>query len=166
MGITVRPLARPDVGAFHEMVRELAEFEKLTDIVTTTREQLEADAFASPPKLRARVAEVDGRLVGYAVYSFVYFSFTGAWLYLDDLYVRADARGTGVGKALLASVADDAITHEFFGMHWLVLDWNERAIRFYDAIGATLSRDWLVERVRTPADLRALADRLRMSTSS
>jgi GNAT superfamily N-acetyltransferase len=95
------------------------------------------------------------------VYTFAYFTFTGQWIYLDDLYVRASERGSGAGKALLASVADHALEAGCFGIHWFVLDWNERAIRFYDAMGARLDREWLVEKVRGPEGIRAFAARLR-----
>ena len=159
--VTVRPLRRADVPELFAMIRELAEFEKLTALVVATRETIEADAFAEPPKFQCRVAEKDGRLVGYAVYTFAYFTFSGSWIYLDDLYVRETERGGGAGKALLAAVADHALEAGCFGIQWFVLDWNERAIRFYDAMGAKVDRSWLVEKVRTPEGLRAFAARLR-----
>jgi len=159
--VSVRPLRRDDVPALFAMILELAEFEKLTHLVVATPEKLAADAFGSPPKFHARVAEKDGRLIGYAVYSFGYFTFTCTWVYLDDLYVRETERGGGAGKALLANVADHAASEGCYGINWFVLDWNERAIRFYDAIGAKLDRSWLVEKVHGPEAIRALAARLR-----
>jgi GNAT superfamily N-acetyltransferase len=158
---SVRPLRRGDVPELFTMIRELAEFEKLTHLFVTTPAKLEADAFASPPRFHARVAEQGGRLVGYAVYTFAYFTFTGAWIYLDDLYVRESERGNGAGKALLASVADHALEAGCLGIQWFVLDWNERAIRFYEAMGAKLEQGWLVEKVRGPDAIRAFAARLR-----
>jgi GNAT superfamily N-acetyltransferase len=159
----VRPLEPRDVDALYRMIVELAEFEKIAHLVTTSPAKLAADAFGPTPQFSARVAETEGELVGYAVYSFTYYTFTGRWLYLDDLYVHESARGSGVGKLLLAAVADDAAARGCFGIQWFVLDWNESAIRFYDAMGARVDRAWLTEKVRGPEAIRAFQARLRAS---
>ncbi len=143
------------------MIVELAEFEKIAHLVQTSPAKLAADAFGPTPQFSARVAEADGALVGYAVYSFAYYTFTGRWLYLDDLYVQESARGGGAGKLLLAAVADDAVARDCFGIQWFVLDWNEAAIRFYDAMGAKVDRAWLAEKVRGPEAIAAFRARLR-----
>ncbi len=161
MPTVIRPLEPRDVEALYRMIVELAEFEKIAHLVMTSPEKLAADAFAPEPQFFARVAESDGELVGYAVYSFAYYTFTGRWLYLDDLYVHERARGTGTGKALLAALADDALARGCFGIQWFVLDWNEKAISFYDAIGAKIDRAWLAEKVRGPDAIRAFQSRLR-----
>jgi GNAT superfamily N-acetyltransferase len=131
--------------------------------VRQTAEDLAKDAFSDPPRFFARVAEDDdGKLVGYAVYSPTYFTFTGEWIYLDDLYVRPSARSNGTGRALLAAVAEHAAERGAFGIQWTVLDWNAPAIRFYERIGATLDRSWLIEKVRGgPSEIRAFAARLK-----
>jgi len=143
------------------MIVELAEYEKIAHLVMTSPAKLADDAFGAAPQFFARVAETDGELVGYAVYSFAYYTFTGRWLYLDDLYVHESARGSGVGKSLLAAVAEDAAARDCFGIQWFVLDWNEAAIRFYDAMGAKVDRAWLTEKVRGPDAIRAFLARLR-----
>ncbi len=157
----VRPLEPRDVDALYRMIVLLAEFEKIAHLVMTSPAKLAADAFGPEPQFFASVAETDGQLVGYAVYSFAYYTFTGRWLYLDDLYVHESARGSGIGKALLAALADDALVRGCFGIQWFVLDWNEQAIRFYDAMGATIDRAWLAEKVRGPEAIRAFQARLR-----
>src|SRR5450631_3763461 len=146
MAPSIRALRRDDVPALHAMIRELAVYEKLDHLMRVTPADLERDGFGEAPKFFARVAELDGELVGYAVYNPIYFTFTGEWIYLDDLYVQASHRGKGVGKALLAAVAEHAIERGSFGMQWVVLDWNEPAIRFYERVGATLDRSWLFEK--------------------
>src|SRR5262245_56327059 len=116
--MVIRRLERRDVPELFAMVRELAEFENLSHVVRVTAEDLERAAFSTPPLLQAHVAERDGRLVGYAVYCYVYYTFTGRWLYLDDLFVRPEARSTGVGRALLGAAARDALEAGCCGMTW------------------------------------------------
>jgi GNAT superfamily N-acetyltransferase len=156
--ITVRDATSADAHTLYALIRELAEFEKILQLVETNADKLASDLEAD--KFRALMAEKNGQPIGYAIYDFVYFSFNGRWLYLDDLYVKAEHRGSGAGRLLLRGVGEKALAEGCFGVQWFVLDWNERAMRFYEAAGATLNREWLVERVRGPEAIRTMIARL------
>jgi GNAT superfamily N-acetyltransferase len=142
------------------LILELAEFEKLTTEVRTSPERLARDLAGPRPRCRAKLAYQDGEAIGYALFTEVYFSFTGPWTYLDDLYVTARKRGTGVGKALLRAVAEEALITGCEGLQWMVLDWNEQAQTFYKNAGAELARDWWVERVKGREALARFAAKL------
>jgi GNAT superfamily N-acetyltransferase len=156
--ITVRDATEADAPILFALLCELAEFEKIRHLVATTPERLAADMSAG--QYRALLAEKNGAAVGYAIYDFVYFSFTGRWLYLDDLYVKPEVRGGGAGRLLLRAVGEKALAEGCAGLQWFVLDWNERAIRFYEAAGATLARDWLMEQVKGAEAIRTMIERL------
>ncbi len=147
--IEIRPAAEADVPAILGMIRELAEFERLLDQVSATEDGLRACLFG-----RCRVAEAllacaaDGSPVGYAIFFHTFSTFLGRpGLYLEDLYVRPACRGQGIGKRLLAHVARAARDRGCGRLEWSVLNWNERAIRFYKAAGARPLGDWTVFRV-------------------
>jgi len=124
------------------MIRELAEFEHELEWVTITEEDLAQDGFGDNPKFRAWIAEWDGQAAGYALVFGYYSTWAGRALFLEDLFVRESFRGRGVGKALLAAVARIAVEEKCYGVHWEVLDWNERAIEFYKALGAEFRDKW------------------------
>jgi GNAT superfamily N-acetyltransferase len=124
------------------MIRELAEFEHELDLVTITEEQLARDGFGEKPRFRSWIAEWDGNAAGYAVV-FNYFStWAGRGLFLEDLFVLEAFRGCGIGTSLLATVARIAIEEQCYGIHWEVLDWNEKAIEVYEALGAEFRDQW------------------------
>jgi GNAT superfamily N-acetyltransferase len=124
------------------MIRELAEFEHELDLVTITEEELVRDGSGDNPRFRALIAEWDGQPAGYALF-FNYFStWAGRGLFLEDLFVRAPFRGRGFGRALLAAVARIAVEERCYGIHWEVLDWNEKAIEMYKALGAEFRDQW------------------------
>ena len=124
------------------MIRELAEFEHELEFVTITEEQLARDGFGDDPKFRAWIAEWNGTAAGYAVI-FNYFStWAGRGLFLEDLFVREAFRGRGIGQALLATVARVAVEEHCYGIHWEVLDWNEKAIALYKAMGGEFRDQW------------------------
>jgi len=124
------------------MIRELAEFEHELEFVTITEEQLARDGFGEDPRFRAWIAEWDGNAAGYAVI-FNYFStWAGRGLFLEDLFVREAFRGRGIGQALLAAVARIAVEEHCYGIHWEVLDWNEKAIELYKAMGGEFRDQW------------------------
>jgi GNAT superfamily N-acetyltransferase len=124
------------------MIRELAEFEQELQWVTIREEDLARDGFGEHPRFRALVGEWEGKPAGYALF-FDYFStWTGRGLFLEDLFVREKFRGRGIGRALLAEVARIAVDEHCYGIHWEVLDWNEKAIALYKALGADFRDQW------------------------
>lgn len=144
-GVTVRPMREADLPRVWEMIRELAVYEKLLDLLTGTRERLGALLFGEPPVMFGRVAEgAGGRLVGYALYHHTWSSFrTNPRMWLEDLYVEDAARGTGAGRELFRAFVEDALARGCHRVDWHVLDWNP-ARAFYESQGAGPSAEgWL-----------------------
>jgi GNAT superfamily N-acetyltransferase len=140
--LLIRPAKIDDCALLRTMIRELAEFERERDQVTIREEDLARDGFGENPRFRALVGEWDGQAVAFALY-FNYFStWTGRGLYLEDLFVREQFRGRGIGKALLAVVARIAVEEGCYGIQWEVLDWNRKAIAMYEAMGAEFRDRW------------------------
>jgi len=141
--LSIRPATIKDAPLLAAMIRELAEFERLSHELGATEEGIVRDGFSAHPKFRAVIAELDGQPVGYALFFEFYSSFQGrAGLFLDDIFVRPAFRKHGVGKALLAHVAAIAWREKYFCMRWEVLDWNKTAIDFYNDLGATFLDEW------------------------
>ena len=154
--------ARPDdVAEILQMVRELAEYEKAPQEAIATEEQFHDALFGPDPTVYAHVVDHDtgdGRRLGAFALWFLNFS---TWLgrnglYLEDLYVRPELRGTGYGKRLLATLAQECLDKGYGRLEWWVLDWNEPALGFYRSIGAVPMDEWTVHRVTGDA-LVALA---------
>jgi GNAT superfamily N-acetyltransferase len=140
-GVTVRAIRRTDVSRVWEMVGELAVFEKLTGILTGSAARLRRALFSRPPALSGLVAERNRRLVGYALFHPTYSSFrTNPRLWLEDLYVAPEARGSGAGEALMRGFVAAALEHGCHRVDWEVLDWNP-ARGFYERLGATPAAD-------------------------
>ena len=156
----IRAVVPGDVSELFEMIRELAAFEKLEDQLVTTPESLSTVLFAPSAGLEGLVAETDdGRLVGYALYFENFSSFLcRRGIYLEDVYVRPESRGSGVGKAFLTRLAEIAVRRGCGRMEWAVLDWNRNAIEFYQSIGAKVLEDWRFVRMDASA-IRELAER-------
>jgi len=156
----IRFATSADVPQILAFVRELAEFEREPDAVLATEPMLEAALFGPRPAAEAVIAEgADGTPLGFALFFQNFSTWTGLpGLYLEDLYVTPAARGAGVGKALLRHLADIAVTRGYARFEWSVLDWNQPAIDFYRAMGATGMEEWTVQRVTGDA-LLALAGR-------
>ena len=151
---TLRAAEPRDVPVIVGLVRELAEFEKLTHLVEVTPQRLHTHLFGDRPVAEAVVAEVSGQVVGFALFFTNFSTFLGKpGLYLEDLYVQPAHRNGGVGRALLTHLAALANARGYGRFEWSVLDWNVDAIRFYDKMGATLLREWRICRV-TGAALR------------
>jgi len=151
----IRAATPDDVPTLHALVCELADFEKLRHAVTATVADLRQALFGERPCAEAILAEVDGQAVGFALYFQNYSTFVGKpGLYLEDLYVRPASRGSGVGRALFVEVARRAHERGCGRMEWAALDWNERAIRFYEGLGARQMGDWRLFRL----DVAGLAD--------
>ncbi len=128
-----------DFEAVLEMIKELALFEREPDAVINTVERMheEKDYF------QFYVAEIDGKIVGMALYFFAYYTWVGKSLYLDDLYVKPEYRGMNIGKALLEKIIEVAKEEKCKRMRWQVLDWNSKAIEFYKKMNASLSQEWI-----------------------
>jgi GNAT superfamily N-acetyltransferase len=135
-----------DVPVLLSFIRAMAAFEKLP--VTATEESLRAALFGEAPAARALLAFVDGQPVAYATYFFTFATMEGKrGLWLDDLFIDAAFRGKGIGQAVMAYLADVAIQNHCGRFEWMVLDWNEAAIGFYERLGATVLPDWRICRL-------------------
>lgn len=148
-----------DVELLLAMIRELAGYERLEHQVLATAEDLRHHLFGAAPAAQALVARIAATPVGMALYFFNFSTFRGRpGLYLEDLFVRPEHRGLGVGRALLEHLATIAVARGCARMEWSVLDWNESAIAFYRSLGARPMDDWTVYRLDDAA-LQQLARR-------
>jgi GNAT superfamily N-acetyltransferase len=141
--LSIRPATVNDAPLLTTLIRELAEFERLSHEASLTADDIARDGFGPTPKFRAVIAEWHGQAAGYAVFFEFYSTFQGrAGLFLEDIFVRPDFRKHGIGKALLAHVAGIAWKERYFCMRWEVLDWNTHAIDFYRNMGAVFLDEW------------------------
>ncbi len=160
MTLSIRPAAPADAALIHRFIGELAEYEKMADRVLATVADIETALFGPPPRAFCEIAEVDGDPVGFALWFYNFSTFQGrAGLYLEDLYVRPEARGRGAGKALLAALARRCLDEGLRRMDWAVLDWNAPSIAFYDSLGADALDDWITRRLSGEALERLAAYR-------
>jgi GNAT superfamily N-acetyltransferase len=140
--LTIRAARAPDVALLRTMIRELAEFERELEWVTIEIGDLLRDGFGPHPKFRALIAEWEEKTAGYALFYGYYSTWVGAGLYLEDLFVREEFRGKGIGKGLLAAVGRVARDEKYVALRWEVLDWNRKAIQLYRALGAEFREEW------------------------
>ena len=153
----IRSIAPADVPAVTQMVYDLAEYERLREECHLTQEQLHAALFGPQPALFGLVAtqnagDTEHGIVGYALYFLNFSTWEGVHgIYLEDLYVRPDQRGSGLGKALLVALAGIAAEGGFARVEWSVLDWNTPSIDFYRTLGAVAMDGWTVFRLTGPA---------------
>lgn len=146
--VNLRAAIPADVPGILEMIRELAEFEKLSEQVVATEAEYQESLFGTSPAAGALVAEGEGGLVGYAIYFSTFSSFIGrAGLWLEDLYVRPAYRGMGVGKGLLKAVGEIASERNAGRYEWSVLDWNRHAIDLYERVGGEILQEWRIVRL-------------------
>ncbi|MEQ1568312.1 MAG: GNAT family N-acetyltransferase [Myxococcota bacterium] len=154
----IRPATSADVGLVLSLIRELAEYERLADQVVATEALLRESLFGPRPAAEVRIAEVAGEGVGFALFFPTFSTFLGRpGIWLEDLFVRPAHRGSGLGRALLAAVAREAVARGAGRLEWSVLDWNEPALGFYRALGAAPMADWTTHRLTGDA-LERLAD--------
>ncbi len=148
MSLTIRA-ARPDDSALiFSLVRELAEYEKLSHEVDATEEMIAAALFGDAPRLYCDIAEWDGQPAGFAVWFLNFSTFRGRHgIYLEDVFVRPAFRGRGIGKALLMRLARRCVDEGWARFEWAVLDWNAPSIAFYKSIGAQVMDEWKVCRL-------------------
>ena len=140
----IRPATEADAGAAFELIRELAEFENWLDKVTNTKEQFIKDGFGESPIYRLLVAEAgDAKIVGIALFNITYSTWRGKMLFLDDLIVTKDRRGSGIGKMLVDALFRIAQDEQVKIVKWQVLDWNTPAIAFYKKLGAVIDPEWI-----------------------
>ena len=156
--VTIRAATKDDVPIILEMIKGLAEYERLTHEVVATEESLRASLFGVRPAAEVVLAYGDRTPVGFALFFHNYSTFLGqSGLYLEDLFVVPAWRGRGVGKRLLAHLAAIAVERGCGRMEWCVLDWNESAIGFYQRLGARVLDDWRICRLTGDALSRAAA---------
>lgn len=148
MSLVVRPARREDVPVIASLIRALAEYEKLAHECHADEEALGEHLFGARPFVEALVAEDEGEAVGFALFFHNYSTFlTRPGIYLEDLFVRPEARGRGIGRALLSRLAALAVERGCGRLEWSVLDWNRPAIGFYRRLGARPMEEWTVFRL-------------------
>jgi GNAT superfamily N-acetyltransferase len=153
----IRRIAPSDVERVLTLVYELADYEKAPGECHLTLPQLRTALFGPSPALFGHVAELDGDVVGFALWFLSFSTWRGVHgLYLEDLFVRPACRGSGLGRALLAALARECVEHGYARFEWSVLDWNALAIGFYESLGATPVDGWTRYRLSDDA-LAALA---------
>jgi len=146
--VNVRAATRDDVPLILAFIRELAAYEKLAEEVVATENTLAATLFGPRPYAFVLIAEVEGVAAGFALFFHNYSTFLGRpGIFLEDLFVRPEARGRGAGRALLARLAAIAKERGCGRLEWAVLDWNESAIGFYRKLGATALSNWTTYRL-------------------
>ncbi len=149
--LSIRPAASTDTPLILELIRALAEYEKLADACVATEEQLAETLFGPKPYAEAIIAEWDRAPAGFALYFHNYSTFLAQpGIYLEDLFVKPELRGKGIGKALLAALAQIAGERKCGRLEWAVLDWNEPSIGFYKKLGAKPLDDWTTFRITGP----------------
>ena len=154
----IRPAVAADVPVLLALVHELAAYEREPDAVEATEDMLAQALFGPSPTASCHVAELDGEVVGFALWYVTFSTWKGLpGLWLEDLFVRPAARGTGLGKALLQALARVCVERGYPRFEWWVLDWNEPARGFYRSLGAVAQEEWTTFRVDGAA-LQALAD--------
>ncbi|WP_293867263.1 GNAT family N-acetyltransferase [uncultured Alsobacter sp.] len=155
----IRQAVPADADLVFSLVRELADYERLSHEVDATAEMIASALFGPNPRVFCDIAEWNGEGVGFALWFYNFSTFRGRHgIYLEDLFVRPSVRGHGLGKLLLASLAKRCVAENLARLEWSVLDWNEPSIAFYKAQGAVLLDGWTTCRVTGEA-LWRLADK-------
>lgn len=142
--MNIRKGKKTDMPAVLSLIQELAVFEKEPDAVVVTIADLERDGFGEKPLFHTFVAELNGEIIGMALYYYRYSTWKGKTIHLEDLIVKEAHRGTGAGLALYTEIIKQGKKDNVRRLEWNVLDWNEPAIRFYEKSGAKVLEDWRV----------------------
>lgn len=157
MSLTISPATPADMPLILGFIRELAEYERLSDQVSATEAALQVTLFGQHPAAEVLIARHDGVAAGFALFFQNYSTFLAKpGIYLEDLYVKPEMRGHGIGRALLTQIARLAVARDCGRFEWSVLDWNTPAIGFYRSLGALPQDDWTIFRLNGDA-LKALA---------
>lgn len=155
--LTLRPAQATDVPLIRELIEALADYERLRSECVATNERLHAALFGQRPFAEVLIAEWEGQAAGFALFFHNFSTFLAQpGIYLEDVFVKPDFRGLGIGKALLVSIAQIAVERNCGRFEWSVLDWNTDAIGFYERLGAKPQDEWTVYRVSGDA-LKQLA---------
>ena len=150
--LSIRNATQADAPLILDFIRRLAEYEREPDAVVATENDLLRDGFGPNPKYRCVIAEWDGRQAGFAFFFYNYSTWRGRpGLYLEDLFVLPEMRGKGIGKALLQHLAQIALRESCYGIRWMVLEWNEPALKFYETLGAEILGEWETMLLTGPA---------------
>ena len=148
MTITIRPATEADIPLIRQLITDLAVYEKLAHEVRNDEDGLRRTLFGARPYAEVLIGEIDGSPQGFALFFHNFSTFEGKpGIYLEDLYVRAEARGSGLGKMLLKRLAQLAVERDCARLEWWVLDWNQPAIDFYLSLGAKPMDEWTTFRV-------------------
>ncbi len=159
MRISIRPATRDDVALILDLIRGLAEYEKLTHECVATEESLLQTLFGEHPAAEVVIAEEDGKAAGFALFFTNYSTFLARpGMYLEDIFVYPALRGRGIGLRLIQHLAQIAVARGYGRFEWSVLDWNTPAITFYRSLGAVPMDGWTVQRVSGDALLRLAAE--------
>lgn len=146
--IAIRPAVAADVPLILELIRALGEYERLAHEVVATEADLHAQLFGARPAAEVLIGEIDGQPAGFALFFHNFSTFLGKpGLYLEDVFVRPEHRGAGLGKALMVELARIAVARGCGRFEWSVLDWNQQSIDFYRSLGAVGMDEWTVQRV-------------------
>lgn len=154
----IRPATPSDLSVIAQLIRELAAYERLADKVVLNEAKLGEHLFGARPYAEVLLAEDAGAVVGLALFFHNYSTFGGRpGIYLEDLFVRPESRGKGLGKALLVALARLAVERDCCKVEWSVLNWNEPSIRFYRSLGAKPQDEWTVYRLDAATTVRLAA---------
>jgi len=146
--LKIRQAEKKDISSILSMIKELAEYEKLLHKVETTEQHLEKVIFGENKFVEVLIAEYDNKICGQTIFFKNFSTFVGKpGYYIEDLYVKPEYRGKGIGKALLDAVIDKAKENNFGRVEWVVLDWNVSAIEFYKNRGAFPLNEWIIFRL-------------------
>ena len=157
--VTIVPAVEGDVPVILDLIKALAEYEKLSHQVSATEDDLRTWLFGPKPVAEVMLARAHGRAIGFALFFYNFSTFLGRpGLYLEDLFVVAEWRGRGVGRRLLTHLARIAVDRRCGRMEWSVLQWNEPAVKFYTNLGAAPMPDWRICRLTGDTLLRAAAE--------
>ena len=152
MSLVIRPARPEDAGLILSFITALADYEKLSHEMVATEAGIANELFGPSPRVFCDIAELDGKPVGFALWFYNFSTFLGrCGIYLEDLFVVPDARGSGAGKALLRGLARRCVAQDLGRLEWSVLDWNAPAIGFYDSLGADAMDGWTVRRLHGEA---------------
>lgn len=148
MSLTIRDAVAADAALIVKFVADLAAYEKLSNEAKATEADILRDLFAADPKVFCEIAEWDGRPVGFTLWFYTYSTFQGRHgIWLEDLFVEPEARGLGIGKALLVNLAQRCVRERLGRFEWWVLDWNEPSMEFYKSQGGILQDQWTKVRI-------------------
>jgi len=148
MTLSIRSARAEDIPLIAQFIRDLAEYERLAHEVRFDEAVLQAKLFGPRPYAEVLIGEIDGEPQGFALFFHNFSTFEGKpGIYLEDLFVRPEARGSGLGKALLKRLAALAVERDCARLEWSVLDWNEPSIQFYLGLGTKAMDEWTIYRV-------------------